>query len=41
MIVLVTCENEEDSIKNEGKSGHMISPCITLWELYVAMETDF
>ena len=33
MDVLVTCKYEEDPIKNEG------ARVITLWELFVAMET--
>ena len=37
MVVLVTCKNEEDPIKNEV--GHNIFPIITQWELSVAMET--
>ena len=32
MVVLVTCKNEENPIKNGG-------PIIALWELSVAMET--
>ena len=32
MYVLVTCKNEEDSIKNEGV--HKISPIISLWEFF-------
>ena len=41
MYVLDTCKYEEDLIKNEGARvhGHNIFPIITLWELFVAMET--
>ena len=40
MDVLVTCKYEEDPIKNEGASvDTTFSPIITLWELFVAMET--
>ena len=39
MVVLVTCKNEEDPIKNVGaKSANNIFPIITIWELSVAME---
>ena len=31
MVGLVTCKNEEDPSKNEGTSGHNISPIISLW----------
>ena len=40
MVVLVTCKNKEEQIKNEVASGHKIFPIITLWELSVAMETS-
>ena len=40
MDVLVTCKYEEDPIKNEGaRVDTTFSPIITLWELFVAMET--
>ena len=40
MYVLVTCKYEEDPIKNEGARVFTIfPPIITLWELFVAMET--
>ena len=39
MDVLVTCKYEEDPIKNEGARVDNIFPIITLWELFVAMET--
>ena len=39
MNVLVTCKYEEDPIKNEGARVDNIFPIITLWELFVAMET--
>ena len=40
MGVLVTCKYEEDLIKNEGaRVDTTFSPIITLWELFVAMET--
>ena len=39
MDVLVTYEYEEDPIKNEGVRVLTIFPIITLWELFVAMET--
>ena len=39
MVVLVTCKNEEDPIKNESaKVFTTVSPIITLLELSVAME---
>ena len=38
MNVLVTCKYEEDPIKNEGARAD-IFPIITLWELFVAIET--
>ena len=42
MVVLVTCKNEEDPIKNEVArvaAGHNIFPIISQWEISVAMET--
>ena len=37
MVVLVTCKNEEDRIKNEGaKVLNNISPIISLWDFYNA-----
>ena len=40
MDFLVTCKYEEDPIKNEGaRVDTTFSPIITLWELFVAMET--
>ena len=39
MVVLATCKNKEEPIKNEGYSGHNIFPNITIWELSVTMET--
>ena len=40
MIVLVTCKNNEEPIKNEGaRVVTRVFPIITLKELYVAMET--
>ena len=40
MDVLVTCKYEEDPIKNEGaRVDTTFLPIITLWELFVAMET--
>ena len=40
MVVLVTCKNIEEPIKNEGaRVVTRFSPIITQWELYVAMET--
>ena len=41
MIILTTCKNEEDPMKNEALEciGHNIFPIITLWELSLAMET--
>ena len=39
MVVLATCKNKEEPIKNEGYSGHKIFPTITIWELSVTMET--
>ena len=40
MIVLVNCKNEDDQIKTEGaRVLTRFSPIITLWELFVAMET--
>ena len=39
MDVLVTCKYEEDPSKNEGGRVDNIFPIITLWELFVAMET--
>ena len=39
MVVLVTCKNKEEPIKNEGYSGHKIFSIITIWELSVTMET--
>ena len=40
MNVLVTCKYEEDPIKNESaRVDTTFSPIITLWELFVAMET--
>ena len=40
MNVLVTCKYEEELIKNEGaRVFTTFSPIITLWELFVAMET--
>ena len=39
MVVLVTCKNKEEPIKNEGARVVKIFPIITLWELSVAMET--
>ena len=40
MDVLVTCKYEEDPIKNEcARVGTTFFPIITLWELFVAMET--
>ena len=40
MVVLITCTNKEEPVKNEGAvySGHKIFPILTLWELSVAME---
>ena len=31
MLVLVTCKNEDDRIKNEGARVFKISPIISLW----------
>ena len=40
MVVIVTCKNKEEQIKNEGaRVVTRFSPIITLWELSVAMET--
>ena len=40
MVVLVTCKNKEEPIKNEvARVVTRFSPIITLWELSVAMET--
>ena len=40
MHVLVTCKYEEDPIKNEGaRVDTTFSLIITIWELFVAMET--
>ena len=40
MVVLVTCKNKEEQIKNEGaRVVTRFSPITTLWELSVAMET--
>ena len=40
MVVLVTCKNEDDHIKNEGaRVLTRFFPIITLWELSVTMET--
>ena len=40
MVVLVTCKNKEERIKNEGaRVITKFSPIITLWELSVAIET--
>ena len=40
MDVLITCKYEEDPIKNESaRVDTTFSPFITLWELFVAMET--
>ena len=36
MVVLVTCKNKEEQIKNKGVEW---SQDFTLWELSVAMET--
>ena len=35
MVVLITCKNDKDPIKNGGN----IFPIINLWELSAAMET--
>ena len=37
MVVLLTCKNEEDPIKNEAATT--FSHILTIWELYVATET--
>ena len=34
MIVLVTCKNDEDPIKNEGDSANSIPPIISIWEFF-------
>ena len=38
MVVLITCKNEEVSIKIEA-ARVLLFPIISLWELSVAMET--
>ena len=40
MVVLLTCKNEEDPIKNKGDGAlTRYTPIITLYELSVAMGT--
>ena len=39
MVVLVSCKNEEDPIKAKALEWPQHFFIITLWELYVAMET--
>ena len=39
MVVLITCKNEEVSIKIEAASVDKLFPIISLWELSVAMGT--
>ena len=40
MVVLATCKNKEEPIKNEGaRVVTRFCPNIKLWELSVAMET--
>ena len=41
MVVLVTCKNEEDPIKNEGTSANKIFPVKSLWEFFQTLKGSY